>query len=110
MEINTDLNVDTGRRVDVIVELILPSDGEGKEERAHSMFSSLFGYSELPNDIARLIIWFDKDNKATIEEIPGIMECSSQEYPVKYNAYIDPRYDAEIVAKEVEATLRCKED
>jgi hypothetical protein len=54
-------------------------------------------------------LWADAGLKELIKSVEGVLEVAdSRHLTTRYSVYIDPRYDAKFVMKEVEAAILCR--
>ena len=97
-----DLPINKGRIRDVLFEDVYVS------------FSSLFGIfigeeEKTKVDKTSIIVWTDKGMQSIILNTEGVLNVDIKEYSTKYWVKLDPRYDREIVKKEIEANILCTE-
>jgi hypothetical protein len=53
-------------------------------------------------------LWADKNLLQIIEAVDGVVRAFNHQKDSEYAVLIDPRYDAEIVKKEIEAAIICR--
>jgi hypothetical protein len=84
---------DTGKKQDVLIENIWTEDQKtGLKNMQEGM----------------LIVWADPKVLDVIKSVPGVSNAFCNISPVKYEVFLDPRYDREFVQKEIEAKILCR--
>jgi hypothetical protein len=83
---------DDGRRQDVFFEDVF--------------YSGIFG-GEKTLDEKRLYVWADAGMLEAIKKVSGVAEASRTDFKTCYSVYFDPRYDREIVKKEIVSVILC---
>jgi len=100
---------DTGKRVDVLIEIMPPHPLEDGVSGWIKINNGVLGSTPtfLPEHKAsKLIVWADAGLEDVMVGVPGVVEVDSR-WGSQYFVTTDPRYDVEVVAQEVEATIRC---
>jgi hypothetical protein len=86
-----ELPISTGRKVDVLI-------------RDYYVQNPLNGELLITEVIE---VFADAGMKAVIEKVPGVMLVGHPLAPIKYEVVLDPRYNREIVKKEIMAAILC---
>jgi hypothetical protein len=91
------LKFDSGRRKDFLWEDVFESSKDA------------FGIpsSDLIKSEIKKYLWADKNMATTIFAVDGVSYADVNGYYTRYLVCFDPRYDKEIVMKEIEATVLC---
>ncbi len=95
-----ELLIEKGRICDVLFENVYLSNP----------FIMVFGDDNQEKrkiDITSIYVWADKGLQKLIENIDGVLKASPSEFNERYLVRFDPRYDREIVKKEIEAVILC---
>lgn len=101
IHLNGSVERGSGQKFDVLIEFI-------EDEMPEDMFG-LFRYmaeSKSQHRAAKCWVWADAGMREVIGAVEGVVRVTSRE-DARYKVTIDPRYDAQFVAAEIEAAVKC---